>query len=214
MAVPALPFTGAQLRTNLAATDTLLNASTVKTYQFEVDTFKKGSTAPTEVLIGTAPQVRGLRFDNLNQKATFTFMTPLDAKPDCDFQMMFMVAIPAGKTFSAGDLINLRVDFRVNFPASASPGKLDSAGTTVNTQTASTTGPFVVDGNDNVIIAAANTEFYTYMPHVYLPAASMVPGGVFWGEVGMNSITGGNVDSIVLYQMHVNYFEKSLTDQV
>lgn len=213
MTVPALPFTGQQLRDNLAATDTLINSSTIKTYQFEVDTFKKGSTAPTEVTAGTAPEIRGLRFNALNQKATFTFMTPLDAKPACDFQMMFMVYIEGGKTETVGDLINLRVDYRVNAPGNVSATKVDSAGASVNTQGTSLTGPFIAGSNDNVILAGQNTEFYTYMPHVWLPAAAMVPGQVFWGEVGLNDITAGNVNSIVIYQMHVNYFESSLTDQ-
>lgn len=208
--IPYSRFTNIEVTERLKAP--VLDEALIKTYQFEVDTFKKGQTAPDEVLIGTAPQVRGLLFDATNQKIFFTFMTPLDAKPDCDFQMMFMCAIPSGKTETVGDLINLRVDYRVNFPASFSPTKLDSTGATVTTQTTSTTAPFVAHGNDNVILAGANTEFYTYMPHVYLPAAAMVPGGVFWGEVGLNSIAAGNVDSIVIYQMHCNYFEKSLND--
>lgn len=194
--------------------NSVVDTRLVKTYQFEVGTFKKGNIAPTEVLVGSSPEVRGLLFDATNEKASFTFMTPLDAASNADFQMMFMCAIAAGKTESAGDLINLKVDYRVNFPANATPTKLDSTGASVTTQTTSTTAPFNTLGNDNVIIDGANTEFYTYMPHIFLPSAAMVPGGVFWGEVSLNDISSGNVDSIIIYQMHVNYFEKSLSDQV
>jgi hypothetical protein len=205
-------LTAADHDNNLDNLEAPMIESLVKTYQFEVDTFKKGTTAPTEVTIGSTPEVRGLRFNATNQKASFTFMTPLDAKPNCDFQMMFMVAIPEGVTAVVGDLINLRVDFRVS--AGMGESKLDATGTTVNTQTPSLTGPFYEHGNDNVILTSKNTEYYTYMPHVFLPTASMVPGRVFWGEVSLNSVATGNIPSIVLYQMHCNYFEKSLSDLV
>lgn len=190
-----------------------VNASTIKTYQFEVGTFRKGSIAPTEVTAGTAPVIRGLRLDATNQTIAFTMMTPLDAKPNCDFQMMFQVFIPASKTFTAGDIINLKVDYRTNGVGAAGT-KVNDTGASVTTATSSSTAPFVIDGNDNVILADKNTEFFTYMPHVFLPAAALAPGGVFWGEVSLNAISGGSVDSIVVYQMHVNYFERSLLETV
>jgi hypothetical protein len=175
----------------------------VRTYQFEVATFRKGSTAPTEVTVGTNPEIRGLRLDATNETLSFEFMTPLDAAA-ADMQMMFQVFVPAGKTFTVGDLINLKVYYRTN-PGGGTT-KVDSTGSVKTTQDTSLTAPFADSANDNVIVTGGNTEYYAYMPHVFIPAAALTPGQVFYGEVSLNSIAAGNVDSIVVYQMHINYF--------
>jgi hypothetical protein len=175
----------------------------VKTYQFEVDSFKKGSNAPTEVLDGTAPEVRGMRLSNTNQRLAFTMMTPLDARA-ADMQMMFQCYIPAGQTYAVGDIINLRVEHRTN------PGggltKVTDTGVVSTTQSTSVSSPFVDGGNDNVIVEGGTAEFSVYMPHVFIPEFCLTPGQVFYGEVSLNSNTAPNVPSIVIYQMHINYF--------
>lgn len=179
------------------------SGKTVRTYQFEVGTFRKGSSAPTEVVAGTNPEVRGLRLDATNQTLAFTFMTPLDAAP-ADMQLMFQCFVPAGKTFNVGDLINLKVYHRTNAPGGTT--KVDSTGSVATTATTSITAPYASGGNDNVIVTGGNTAYFAYMPHVFIPSSALTPGQVFYGEVSLNSIAAGNVDSIVVYQMHVNYF--------
>lgn len=180
-----------------------LPSTVIRTYQFEVSTFKKGVTAPTEVLVGSAPEIRGLRMNATNQTLAFTFMTPLDAVT-ADMQFMAQVFIPEGQTFTVGDRINMKATFRTNAPFGVT--KVDSVGLVATTQTVSVTAPFATDENDNVIVEGGNTEFYAYMPHINLPAASFTPGQVFYGELSLNDVSTGNVPSIVVYQMHVNYF--------
>lgn len=59
---------------------------------------------------------------------------------------------------------------------------------------------------DNVILSGKNTEYYTYMPHVILPVSAIGEvGGVLSGEISLQDLGVGNVDSIVLYQLHLNY---------
>ena len=205
-AATAPPTTGAHAKGDFirnSAPDEAGTGTIVRTYQFEVGTFRKGSTAPTEVTVGSSPEIRGLRLDATNQTLAFTFMTPLDAAT-ADMQMTFMCHVPAGKTFTVGDLINLKVYSRTN--SGGGTTKVDSTGVLATTATTSTSSPFASGGNDNVIVSGGNTQYYAYMPHVFLPASELTPGQVFYGEVSLNSIAAGNVDSIVVYQMHVNYF--------
>lgn len=177
----------------------------VKTYQFELDNFKKGNTAPSTEYVGTAPRVTTLKFDSVLQRVGFTFMVPLDWDPTTDMQFMAMVAVPAAATHTVGDAINLTVESHVSRQVGVT--KLDGPRQVNNTQTTSTTGPYNDAGNDNIMLDSKNTEYYTYMPHVFLPAADIGGiGGVMYAEVGLNTIATGNVPSILIYQLHLNYF--------
>jgi hypothetical protein len=175
----------------------------VKTYQFELNNFQRGNVAPVAVDIGTAPVINGFLLDNVNSKMAFNFMIPLDWDSETDMQLMAMVAIPAGVTATVGDKIQLQVEHRVT--RSGGVTKLDDAGVVHDTDQPQGTAPYGVV-NDNVILAGKNTQYYTYMPHVILPASTIGDvGGVFSGEISLQDIGVGNVDSIVLYQLHLNY---------
>ena len=175
----------------------------VKTYQFELNNFQKGSVAPTAVDIGTAPVVNGLLLDNINSKIAFNFMIPLDWDSSTDMQFMAMVAIPAGVTALVGDKIQMKIEHRVTRSVGAT--KLDIAGVVHDTDEPQGTAPYGAI-NDNVILSGKNTEFYTYMPHVILPVSTIGGiGGVLSGEISLQDLGVGNVDSIVVYQMHLNY---------
>ena len=177
----------------------------VKTYQFELDNFKKGNTAPSTEYVGTAPRVTTLKFDNLLQRVGFTFMVPLDWQPDTDMQFMAMCAIPGGVTHTVGDIINLRVEGRVARHNGIT--KLDDPGFVNDTQTTSTTSPYYETDNYNTILTSHNTEYHTYMPSVVIPVANIGGiGAVMYAEVGLNSISAGSVSSMLIYQLHLNYY--------
>ena len=176
----------------------------IKTYQFELDNFKKGATAPTSVFIGTAPRVTGIKFAATAERLGMTFMIPLDWDTTTDMQMMYMCAIPASSTFTVGDKINLELESRVTRSAGAT--KLDAAGFLDDISTVSTTSPGFAE-HDDTILTAKNTEFYTYTPSINIAFADIGPvGGVYYGEVGLKSIAVGNVPEIVIYQIHINYY--------
>ena len=193
-----------------AGADTLarithLEQSHVKTYQFELDNFKKGNTAPSTEYVGTAPRITTLKFDSVLQRVAFTFMIPLDWDSDTDMQFMCMVAVPAGVTHNVGDIVNLTVESHVARHIGVT--KLDGPRAVDTTQTISTSSPYYDVPNDNVMLAGKNTEYYTYMPHIMIPVADIGGvGGIFYGEIGLNSIAAGNVPSILIYQLHINYF--------
>ena len=175
----------------------------VKTYQFELNNFQRGNVAPTAVSIGTAPVINGFLLDNINSKMAFNFMIPLDWDSTTDMQLMAMVAIPSGVTALVGDKIQMKVEHRVTRQFAVT--KADAAGVVHDTDQPQGTAPFGAV-NDNVILAGKNTEFYTYMPHVILPVSTIGGiGGVLSGEISLQDIGVGNVDSIVLYQLHLNY---------
>lgn len=177
----------------------------VKTYQFELDNFKKGNTAPSTEYVGVAPRVTTLKFDSLLQRVGFTFMVPLDWQPDTDMQFMAMTAIPAGVTHNVGDIINLTVEGRVARHNGIT--KLDDPGFVNTTQTTSTTSPYYEEDNYNTILASHNTEYHTYMPSVIIPVANIGGiGAVMYAEVGLNSISAGSVPSMLIYQLHLNYY--------
>ena len=175
----------------------------VKTYQFELNNFQRGNVAPVAVDIGTAPVVNGLLLDNINSKVAFNFMIPLDWDSTTDMQLMAMVAIPTGVTALVGDKIQMKVEHRVT--RSGAITKLDDVGVVHDTDQPQGTAPYGAV-NDNVILTGKNTEYYTYMPHVILPVSTIGGiGGVLSGEISLQDLGVGNVDSIVLYQLHLNY---------
>tara|TARA_R110000772_G_scaffold161817_1_gene272954 strand:- start:7291 stop:9477 length:2187 start_codon:yes stop_codon:yes gene_type:complete len=175
----------------------------VKTYQFELNNFQRGNLAPVAVEIGTAPVINGFLLDNIDSKMAFNFMIPLDWDFETDMQLMAMVAIPAGVTATVGDKIQMKVEHRVTRQFAVT--KADAAGVVHDTDQPQGTAPFG-DINDNVILTGKNTEYYTYMPHVILPASTIGEiGGVLSGEISLQDLGVGNVDSIVLYQLHLNY---------
>jgi len=179
--------------------------SQIKTYQFELDNFKKGNTAPSTEYVGTAPRVTTFKFDNLLQRVGFTFMVPLDWDGETDMQFMAMTAVPAGVTHNVGDIINLKVESRVTRHNGIT--KLDDAGQANTTQTTSTSSPYYEVDNYNTMLAGGNTEYHTYMPSVVIPVADIGGvGAVMYAEVGLNSISTGSVPSILIYQLHLNYF--------
>jgi hypothetical protein len=180
--------------------------SEVKTYQFELDNYKKGNTAPATVYTGTAPRITALEFNNVLQRVALTFMVPLDWNTNTDMQFMCMVAIPAATTHTVGDIINLTMESHTGRHLGTT--KLDGVRQSSDSQVTSTSSPFNTDENDNVILSGKNTEYYIYMPHIIIPKENLVGGvgGVFYAEIGLNSIAAGNVPSILIYQMHVNYF--------
>ena len=185
--------------------DGLSNTPTyqVKTYQFELNNFQKGNVAPVAVDIGTAPVVNGLLLDNINSKVAFNFMIPLDWDSTTDMQLMAMVAIPTGVTALVGDKIQMKVEHRVT--RSGAITKLDDVGVVHDTDQPQGTAPYGAV-NDNVILTGKNTQYYTYMPHVILPVSTIGEiGGVLSGEISLQDLGVGNVDSIVLYQLHLNY---------
>lgn len=186
----------------------LSNSSTttrhIKTYQFELNNFQRGVVAPTAVTIGTAPVINGFLLNNINSKMAFEFMIPLDWD-ETDMQFMAMVCIPAGVTATVGNKIQMKVQYRIT--RSGATTKANDTGIQNDTDTPAGTGPFGAMGNDNVILIGKNTEFYTYMPHVFLPSVGIGGvGGVLSGEVSLQDIGVGNVSSIVLYQLHLNYY--------
>lgn len=175
----------------------------VKTYQFELNNFQKGNVAPTAVDIGTAPVINGLLLDNINSKVAFNFMIPLDWDSATDMQFMAMVAIPSGVTANVGDKIQMKLEHRVT--RSGGLTKADIAGVVHDTDEPQGSAPYGAV-NDNVILSGKNTEFYTYMPHVIIPVEDIGGiGGILSGEISLQDIGVGNVDSIVIYQMHLNY---------
>lgn len=180
----------------------------VKTYQFEIDNFKKGNTAPANVYVGSAPVVNGAKFSTTNQRLGLTFMIPLDWDVTTDMQFMAMCAIPEGGTFTVGDRIDLRLESRVT--RSFGDTKLDDAGFVNDTHSSIGNSPAYGFTNDSTILAGKNTEFYTYMPSISIPASDLGGvGGVYYGSLGLGDITGAHVPEIVVYQMHMNYFGKS-----
>ena len=195
------------LRKKLAILGVYPWAAEIKTYQFEIDNFKKGVTAPANVTVGTAPVVNGMKFTAITQRLGFTYMVPLDWDSTTDMQFMVMCAITSGSTLNVGDKINLQVECRVSVGFGGS--KLDDAGGISDITTPLGSSPFSEFGRDDTIIAGKNTEFYTYMPTVILPKTDLVgPGRVFYGQLSLKSIAAGNVPEIIVYQMHVNYFSK------
>jgi len=183
----------------------VLGKTEIQTYQFEIDNFKKGASAPAADSIGVNPRIQAMKFSNVNQKLGLTFMVPLNWRNNTDIQIMLMCAIPSGNTFDVGAKINFELNQRMTALGGAT--KADSVGENSNVDTTSITGPFRGLPNDNIIKTDSNTEFHVYMPTIYIPYASLAGGAkVFYGEINLKDIGVGNVPEISVFQMHANFF--------
>ena len=71
--------------------------------------FRKGTTAPTDVLIGTTPEVFALHFDATNELVTADVMMPRDVDFSVDPKLVLVVALSTSETDA--DTLDLTCDY-------------------------------------------------------------------------------------------------------
>lgn len=185
----------------------------IRTYQFEASTFRKGSAAPADqVLSGGTLPVKGYLYTNTNERSDFTFMVPLDWVRGTDFQFMIKCAVPSGQTFNVADKINLDMRIRVDVGDGSTSLIDDTKVRIFDVDTPSVSAPYYNVVQNNQIVADGNTEGKSYMSNIFINVGDLAgqldcePGGVIYGNIGLKSILAGNVPSLFIYQMHINYY--------
>lgn len=100
------------------------------------DQFRKGSTAPTDVTIGTTPTIDALLFDATNELASTFVMMPLDWDRSKDVNLFLVCSLAANETDS--DSLDWTLDYTVPIQLSTGNGVARTSTQLTTTQTLTT----------------------------------------------------------------------------
>lgn len=76
---------------------------------FNIDQFRKGVTAPTDVTIGTTPTIPALRFAATNELVSLFVLMPINWDRTVDVQLLLTWSLAAGQI--NGDVLNITLDY-------------------------------------------------------------------------------------------------------
>jgi len=103
---------------------------------FDVNQFRKGVSAPSDVTIGTTPTVQALNFSATAELLSLSFPTPINMDTTIDPTIILDFALSAGET--NGDTLDVTLDYNAHASPDAGNGP-DKASTQVLGQTTVTT---------------------------------------------------------------------------
>jgi len=165
---------------------------TIRKTRFGVNNLQKGSTAPTDALIGTTPSVAALLFDATNELISFNLIPPEDMDLRKDFTIDVHFALVNAQVNS--DVASGTIDY-ISFDSAANEVLTKTSTQITASETITTAGGLAID-------TAYVMQFTVDVSDATNPIEDLVNGQIAF-EFHLTNLTG--VAAIHVTGAHINY---------